>query len=348
MASMQGVLLFVSLMVGLAASIPEKCHIPDEDWEVLTERFLAQMPNEYIFPRGSNNSSKGNEVLAGITTGETTLTGLSHMKRCGAIRAYCKNGKPRVDITMVARAPLKISMPWKYCGGKSGVVATQAKHVKVCVNFEVDEIENNVTVRPVRVSPKWIETMDVELEDKCRIPDEDWEVLTERFLAQMPNEYIFPRGSTNSSKGNEVLPGITRGETTLTGLSHMKRCGAIRAYCKNGKPRVDITMVARAPLKISMPWKYCGGKSGVVATQAKHVKVCVNFEVDEIENNVTVRPVRVSPKWMETMDVELEGAGDTVKTVASILGKVMSAFVKDFWIENLPWRIHKVLEQIRK
>nr|XP_037274755.1 uncharacterized protein LOC119167386 [Rhipicephalus microplus] len=184
--------------------------------------------------------------------------------------------------------------------------------------------------------------------EKCRIPDEDLEVLTERFLAQMPNEYIFRRGSNNSSKGNEVLPGITTGETTLTGLSHLERYGTLRVYCKNAKPRVDVSLVSRAPLKISIPWKYCGGKSGVVATHANHVKVCINFEVDEVENNVTLRPVRVSPKWIETLDVKVEGAGDTVQTVASILGKIMSAFVKDFWIENLPWRMHKVLEQIRK
>ncbi|KAH6926178.1 hypothetical protein HPB50_015790 [Hyalomma asiaticum] len=184
--------------------------------------------------------------------------------------------------------------------------------------------------------------------EKCRIPDEDWEVLAEQFLAQMPNEYIFPRGSNNSSKSNEVLPGVTTGETTLTGLSHLERYGTVRVYCKNGKPRVDVSLVAREPLKISVPWKYCGGKSGVVATQANHVKVCVNFEVDEVDHNVTLKPVRVSPKWIETMDVKLDGAGDIVKTVASIMGKLMPAYVKDFWIENLPWRMHKVLEQIRK
>ncbi|XP_050036942.1 uncharacterized protein [Dermacentor andersoni] len=184
--------------------------------------------------------------------------------------------------------------------------------------------------------------------EKCHIPDEDWEVLAERFLAQMPNEYIFPRGSNNSSKSNEVLPGVTTGEMTLAGLSHLERYGTVRVYCKNGKPLVSVSMVARAPLQISVPWKYCGGKSGVVATTAKHVKVCVNFEVDEVDNKLSLRPVRVSPKWIETMDVKLEGAGDVIKTVASVMGKLMPAFVKDFWIENLPWRMHKVLEQIRK
>ncbi|XP_037499286.1 uncharacterized protein LOC119373331 [Rhipicephalus sanguineus] len=183
---------------------------------------------------------------------------------------------------------------------------------------------------------------------KCHIPDEDWQVLTEQFLAKMQSEYIFPRGSNNSSKNNEVLPGVTTGETTLTGLSHLERYGTVRVYCKNGKPRVDVSLVARAPLKMSMPWKYCGGKSGVVTTLAKHVKVGIGFEVDEVGNNVTLRPVWVSPKWIETMDVQLEGAGDVIKTAASIMGKLMPAFVKDFWIENLPWRIHKVLEQIRK
>ncbi|KAL3194038.1 hypothetical protein MRX96_001945 [Rhipicephalus microplus] len=112
---------------------------------------------------------------------------------------------------------------------------------------------------------------------------------------------------------------------TLTGLSHLERYGTVRVYCKNAKPRVDVSLVSRAPLKISIPWKYCGGKSGVVATHANHVKVCINFEVDEVENNVTLRPVRVSPKWIETLDVKVDGAGDTVKTVASILGKIMSA-----------------------
>ncbi|KAK8765668.1 hypothetical protein V5799_031717 [Amblyomma americanum] len=186
------------------------------------------------------------------------------------------------------------------------------------------------------------------LEKKCHIPDEDWEELADQFLAKMPNEFTFPRGSGDSPKNNEILAGITVGDMTLTGLDRLERYGTVRVYCKNGKPFVSVSMVARAPLKMSAPWKYCGGKSGLVGTQANHVKVCINFEVDEVDGKATLRPVRVSPKWIESLDVKLDGAGDVVKTVSSIVGKMMPAFVKDFWIENLPWRMNKVLEQIPK
>ncbi|KAK8785870.1 hypothetical protein V5799_007762, partial [Amblyomma americanum] len=184
--------------------------------------------------------------------------------------------------------------------------------------------------------------------EKCHIPDEDWEELADQFLAKLPNEFTFPRGSGDSPKNNEILAGITVGDMTLTGLDRLERYGTVRVYCKNGKPFVSVSMVARAPLKMSAPWKYCGGKSGLVGTQANHVKVCINFEVDEVDGKATLRPVRVSPKWIESLDVKLDGAGDVVKTVSSIVGKMMPAFVKDFWIENLPWRMNKVLEQIPK
>ncbi|KAH7942072.1 hypothetical protein HPB49_020231 [Dermacentor silvarum] len=183
--------------------------------------------------------------------------------------------------------------------------------------------------------------------EKCRIPDEDWEELVDQFLAKVPNDYSFP-GPNEATKHNEVLSGFTVGELTLSGLSFLKRYGTVRVFCKNGKPRVDIVMGSRGPLKMLVPWKYCGGKTGILGTQANHVKVCMNFDVEEVDGKVTLRPVGVHPKWIETMDVKLEGAGDTVKTVAHLMAKLMPAFVKDFWIENLPWRMQKMLEQLAK
>ncbi|XP_050037351.1 uncharacterized protein [Dermacentor andersoni] len=183
--------------------------------------------------------------------------------------------------------------------------------------------------------------------EKCQIPDEDWEELVDQFLAKIPNDYSFP-GPHDATKHNEVLSGFTVGDITLSGLSNLKRYGTVRVFCKNGKPVVDIVMGSHVPMKMSVPWKYCGGKTGLLGTQAKHVKVCIGFDVEQVDGKVALRPVRVSPKWIETMDVKLEGAGDVVKTVAHLMGKLMPAFVKDFWIENLPWRMHKILVEIAK
>ncbi|KAK8764323.1 hypothetical protein V5799_033074 [Amblyomma americanum] len=135
---------------------------------------------------------------------------------------------------------------------------------------------------------------------------------------------------------------------TLAGLNNLKRYGTVHVFCKDGKPHVDITMGSQGPLKMSVPWKYCGGVTGTVGTQANHVKICVGFDVEEVDGKVTVRPVRVSPKWIETVDVKLDGAGDVAKTATHIVSKLMPAFVKDFWIENLPWRMHRIMEQLAK
>uniref|UniRef100_A0A131Z0T9 Metastriate one of each protein family n=1 Tax=Rhipicephalus appendiculatus TaxID=34631 RepID=A0A131Z0T9_RHIAP len=187
----------------------------------------------------------------------------------------------------------------------------------------------------------------VAIPEKCHIPDEDWEELVDQFLAKVPNEYTFP-GPNEATKHNEVLAGFTVGDMTLSGLSYLKRYGTVRVYCKNGKPHVDIAMGSQAPVKMSIPWKYCGGKTGLLGTQANHVKICIGFDVVEDGGKVALKPVRVSPKWIESMDIKVDGAGEVVNTVAYLMGKLMPAFVKDFWIENLPWRMHKMLEQITK
>ncbi|KAL3199791.1 hypothetical protein MRX96_013455 [Rhipicephalus microplus] len=149
---------------------------------------------------------------------------------------------------------------------------------------------------------------------KCQIPDEDWEELVDQFLAKIPNEYSFP-GPNEATKHNEVLAGFTVGDMTLSGLSYLKRYGTVRVYCKNGKPHVDTSMGSQAPVKMSIPWKYCGGKSGLLGTQANHVKICIGFDVVEEGGKVALKPVRVSPKWIESMDIKVEGAGEVVNTI---------------------------------
>lgn len=181
--------------------------------------------------------------------------------------------------------------------------------------------------------------------EKCHIPDEDWEELATQFLAKIPAEHVFPHAAGDSRK-HDWIPGFTLGELTMTGLSNLARYGTVKAYCKEGKPHVSVNLLARSPLKMSVPWKYCGGKSGVVSTQANVIKLCIGFDVEEIDGKVAIRPTRVSPKWIESVDVKLDGAGDVMKTTTSIVGKLLTPFVKDFWIENLPWRMQKMLAGI--
>ncbi|XP_077536504.1 uncharacterized protein LOC144148858 [Haemaphysalis longicornis] len=182
------------------------------------------------------------------------------------------------------------------------------------------------------------------ISEKCNIPDEDWEELASQFLAKMPAEQAFPRNESHARKVSEMLPGFTFGDITLSGLSNLKRYGPVKVYCKEGKPHVSVSMEAESPLKTSIPWKHCGGKSGTVGTQANVVKLCIGFDVEEVDGKVALRPSRVSPKWIDSVDVHLDGAGYMMKKAASVMGKLLTPFVKDCWIEHLPKKLHKMLE----
>lgn len=182
--------------------------------------------------------------------------------------------------------------------------------------------------------------------EKCHIPDADWEELVSQFLAKMPEQEVFPRNGSGSQRFNVRLSGFTFGDLTLSGLSNLIRYGTAKVYCKTGKPYLSVNMAAQSPLKTSVPWKYCGGKSGIVGLQANVVKLCIGFDVDEVDGKVALRPSGVYPKWIDSVEVKLEGAGDVMKTAVYVVGKLLTPFVKDFWIENLPLRMQKMLERL--
>lgn len=182
--------------------------------------------------------------------------------------------------------------------------------------------------------------------EKCHIPDADWDELVSQFLAKLPEQEVFPRNDSDSQRFNVRLSGITFGDLTLSGLSNLVRYGTVKVYCKKGKPYASVNMAAKSPLKTSVPWKYCGGKSGIVSSQANVVKLCIGFDVDEVDGKVTLRPSAVYPKWIDSMEVKLDGAGDVMKTTVYVVGKLLTPFVKDIWITNLPWRMQKMLERL--
>lgn len=182
--------------------------------------------------------------------------------------------------------------------------------------------------------------------EKCKLPDADWEDLVNQYLAKIPEQEVFLRNDSDSQRFNVRLSGFTFGDLTLSGLSNLIRYGTVRAYCENGKPYVSVNMAARSPLKTSVPWKYCGGKSGIVGSQANVVKLCIGFDVDEVDGKVSLRPSGVYPKWIDSVEVKLDGAGDVMQTTVYVMGKLLTPFVKDLWIQNLPWRMQKMLERM--
>lgn len=184
------------------------------------------------------------------------------------------------------------------------------------------------------------------LSEKCNIPNADWEDLVNQYLVKIPEQEVFPRNDSESQRFNVRLLGFTFGDLTLSGLSNLIRYGTVKAYCQNDKPSVSINMAARSPIKTSVPWKYCGGMSGVVGSQANVVKLCIVFDIVEVDGKVALRPSAVYPKWIDSLEVKLDGAGDVMQTTVYVVGKLLTPFVKDFWIQNLPWRMQKMLERM--
>lgn len=182
--------------------------------------------------------------------------------------------------------------------------------------------------------------------EKCHIPNADWEDLVNQYLAKIPEQEVFTRNDSDSNRFNVRISGFTFGDLTLSGLSNLIRYGTVKAYCENDKPYVTVNMAARSPIKTRIPWKYCGGMSGIVGSQANVVKLCIGFDVAEVDGKVVLRPSAVYPKWIDSLEVKLEGAGDVMQTAVYVVGKLLTPFVKDLWIQSLPWRMQKMLERM--
>lgn len=150
-----------------------------------------------------------------------------------------------------------------------------------------------------------------------------------RVLAEMP---------THTKLGHHefstIFPGFEIGGLNVSGLQHIEQYGPAIPFCVNGSRLLQADMIHNDNVALSMPWRSCSGREGIIRLGAELSRFTVQFHVVDsnlVEGSALSFVQSVIPVTVEGVYATIEGAGEALKTVTEVLSKVFDGIIRETW-----------------
>lgn len=148
-----------------------------------------------------------------------------------------------------------------------------------------------------------------------------------RILAKMP-----PSTKPAHNKFSAVFPGFELGELIVSGLPHLEQYGPVHPFCVNGSRLLQVDLIHRRDVTMSMEWRSCSGMQGNVTLRAELSRFTVLFRLSDsgVGNGTALSFVApVAPVTLEGAQVGVEGANRAMKIVTGVLSNVFEGVVRE-------------------
>lgn len=190
----------------------------------------------------------------------------------------------------------------------------------------------------------------------CNLPgDASLEIEIKKLLDAMPKE------KDNPFMHGNVFPGLTVEGMKVRGFDNLERYGPIQTFCRNVESENGGTIsqsIAQADFittgifGVSMPWKTCGGNSGVINVISGLTRFTLQFRVEPSHpgsrDALKLTPVGgVKPVAVEDVDLVVMGAGDFLRGFGYVAGKLLNNQLRELLLEVMDWQMPLVFEQDR-
>lgn len=148
-----------------------------------------------------------------------------------------------------------------------------------------------------------------------------------RILAKMP-----PNIKHAHNKFSTVFPGFEIGGLVVSGLHHLEQYGPVLPFCVNGSRRLQVDLIHRRDVAMSVEWRSCSGMQGSVSLRAELSRFTVLFRLADspVGNGSDLSFVApVAPVTLEGAQVGVEGANVAMKIATGVLSNVFEGVIRD-------------------
>lgn len=172
-----------------------------------------------------------------------------------------------------------------------------------------------------------------------------------RILAKMPTHTEPSNHKFSTFPGVSIFPGFEIGGLNVTGLDNIEQYGPALPFCVNGSRLLQVDLIHRADVTLSMPWRSCSGMEGSVSLRAELSRFTVQFRLvdSELGNETVLSFVSpVAPVILEGAHVVIEDAGQALKTATGVLSLVFDGVIRDMYnrlfFSSFQWALLKALQ----
>lgn len=161
----------------------------------------------------------------------------------------------------------------------------------------------------------------------CDFKGFDSSAAVSRILAKMP-----PTIEPAHPKFTTLFPGFEIGGLTASGLHRLEQYGAALPFCVNGSRLVQVDLIHKRDVAMSMTWRSCSGMEGTVRLRAELSRFTVLFRLvdSEVGRDTSLSFVPpVAPVTLEGAHVEIEDASVAVKIATGVLSNVFEGVIRD-------------------
>lgn len=163
----------------------------------------------------------------------------------------------------------------------------------------------------------------------CDFRGIDVDTAVSRFLAKMPKDAKIGRKPFHT-----IFPGFEVGGLQIQGLQLLRQFGPAIPYCVNGSRQLQVDLINKGRIFLSVPWRTCSGNEGSIMLSAGVSRFTVQLGLvrsNSARGEVNPHLVDYAPAATEELFVGVLGAGPAAEPVTVALSKIFDGVLREAW-----------------
>lgn len=192
-----------------------------------------------------------------------------------------------------------------------------------------------------------VSSQGISTEGTCGTLDNSLKTNLDHVFDNLPEEYV----DTEIAGTELLLPKLILEKAVLSGLNNLQPNRPYHAFCKGGTKHVLVTLRSAKPLEYRATWSFCDVQNGTITTIAGIAQYEAEIAVANSSENSKPRLTlsRLTPVVLESLSVEARYLGPLYSTAITLVGYLLTGFVRLFWVDVASLNVHEVLvEQLSK
>ncbi|XP_075553949.1 uncharacterized protein LOC142586964 [Dermacentor variabilis] len=177
----------------------------------------------------------------------------------------------------------------------------------------------------------------------CDFTGMDVEGAIARLIAKLPDVVVI-----GPEEYYPVFAGLEIRAFNASGFRKLQQYGPAIPYCVNDTRKVQVEFINTGGVILATPWRHCSGLEGTFSLRSTLSRFTMQFHIglSERDNDIKLsyRGSAV-PLTTENIEINVDGAGPSARTVARILAMVFPGVTRELWNEQFFYPLSQAFDE---
>ncbi|CAN8009267.1 unnamed protein product [Ixodes pacificus] len=180
--------------------------------------------------------------------------------------------------------------------------------------------------------------------ENCDVPEKaQLEGKLDQLFRNLPKEYLVDGFRT------ELYPGaIFLEASTVSRLDEFRPDRPYETFCRGNDTVTLFSIYSKYPIRMTIPWRLCSGQNGTIITSVDRVRYEGELVMTKTQAGTESKITNLTPVVMESINVGMTGAGETMHIIAQMIGGIVSRPFRVLWTMVVTYTVEKTLDTTLK